>query len=81
MTPKCNPKITFSLLTFNQFSIIFFPLGEKSYNKKLKEDRNRGYDPRPEAFQLKSNEEIQEEIHDFLIACHDKKNPDKKTGK
>ena len=47
----------------------------------MKEDRNRGYDPRPEAFQLKSNEEIQEEIHDFLIACHDKKNPDKKTGK
>ena len=65
---------------FNQFPIIF-SLGEKSYNRKLKEDRNRGYDPRPEAFQLKSNEEIQEEIHEFLIACHDKKNPDKKTGK
>ena len=69
-----------SPLHFNQFPIIFL-LGEKSYNKKLKEDRNRGYDPRPEAFQLKSNEEIQEEIHEFLIACHDKKNPDKKTGK
>ena len=60
---------------------LYYSLGEKSYNRKLKEDRNRGYDPRPEAFQLKSNEEIQEEIHEFLIACHDKKNPDKKTGK
>ena len=54
--------------------------GEKSYNKKLKEDRYKGYDPRPESLRP-TNEKVQEEIHEFLIRCHDKKNTDKKTEK
>ena len=55
-------------------------LGEKSYNKKLKEDRYKGYDPRPEALRP-TVEKIQEDIQDFLIRCHDKIKEEKKTGK
>ena len=54
--------------------------GEKSYNKKLKEDRYKGYDPRPESLRL-TDEKVQEEIHEFLIRCHDKKMTEKKTEK
>ena len=59
----------------------FFILGEKSYNRKLKEDRDKGYDPRPESFQLASGEEVQEKIFDFLVKCHDKEKKEKKTEK
>jgi hypothetical protein len=55
-------------------------LGEKSYNRKLKEDRHKGYDPRPEALRP-TVEKIQEDIQDFLIKCHDKLITEKKTGK
>ena len=57
---------------------IFQFTGEKSYNRKLKEDRYKGYNPVPEHLQGTTKEEI----NTFLVKMHEKqKKTDMKSGK
>ena len=57
---------------------IFQFTGEKSYNRKLKEDRFKGYNPVPEHLQGTTKDKI----NTFLVKMHDKqKKTDMKSGK
>ena len=53
--------------------------GKKSYERHLKEDRTKGYDPRPES--MRGDDDIKEDIKNFLLRAHANKKTDKKTGK
>ena len=45
----------------------------------MQEDRNKGYDPRPES--MREDKDIKEEIKTFLVKAHGNQKIDKKTGK
>lgn len=53
-------------------------LGEKDYGKKLKEDRHKGFDPRPEHLRKVTTKN---EIDTFLLRCKEKNLVDKSGNK
>ena len=62
----------------NLHVLSFSLLGEKDYGRVLKEDRYKGFDPRPESFR---KETTSAEIDTFLLRCKDKDMIDKKSEK